>query len=117
MRHWRRAGEGHAQRIQPQAGEDFVPDSFADDRQAEQKIQAFCRNLAVDAHLEFGPDSRHTEQRGRSCATQVVEKGVEAFSEEHCLAGVNRCQFNEHPLSDMAQRQVGQQAVRLIEAE
>ncbi|MNL02606.1 hypothetical protein D3C87_1231180 [compost metagenome] len=116
QRHRRRAGQGHAQRIEPQPGEDLMPYPLADNRQTEQKIEAFCRDLAVHAHLEFGPDAWNAKQRSRPRTFQVGEKGVEALGKKYGLPGINRGQLDEHPFGHMAQRQVGQQPVRLVKA-
>ena len=94
-----------------------MPDPLADDRQAEQKIQALCRDLAVDAHLEFGPDPRHAEQRGRPRALQVGRGRCRGFQQRTLSA---RCKST--PVRRTSARRHGTTAgrtaaVRLVEAE
>lgn len=109
--HRRRPGQGNPQGIQPQARQDLVPDPLADERQTQEKIQAPGWHLAVDPHLELGPDSRYPEHRRGPGTSQVNQEGIETFSEEHRLSGVDRRHLDEHALGHMAQRQVGQQPV------
>ncbi|MNF80741.1 hypothetical protein D3C84_629910 [compost metagenome] len=117
QRHRRGTGQGNAQGIQAKSGEHLVPDPLADDWQAQEKIQALGRYLAVDPHLEPGPDARHTKQCGGPCALQVGKEGVEAFGKEHRLPGIDGRQLDKHPLGDMTEGQVRQQPVRLIQVE
>ncbi|VVQ25008.1 hypothetical protein PS938_05658 [Pseudomonas fluorescens] len=94
-----------------------MPHPLADDRQAQQKVETLWRNFAVHAHLEPGPDARHAEHDGRPCTLQIGQEGVEAFGKEYRLPAIDRRQFDEHSFGDVAQRQVGQQPVRLVETE
>lgn len=111
--HRRRAAQGNAHGIEPQAGEDLAPDEAADQWQAQQAVQLLGGHLLENAHLELGPDARHAEDRRGPRAAQVAEEGVEAFGEEHRLPGIEGSHLDEHPLGHVAQRQVRQQAIAL----
>ncbi len=100
----------------PEAGEHLAAYALADKRQPQQVLQALFRDFAVDAHLEFGPDTRHTKQRCRPRPAQVRQKGIQALGEKYRLPGVDRGHLDKHPLSHMAQRQVRQQPVALPQA-
>jgi hypothetical protein len=74
LRHRRRTGQRNAQGIQAQAGKHLVPHALADKGQVAARYRGVSPGPCVDAHLKFGPNPRHTEQRRRPRPAQVCQK-------------------------------------------
>src|SRR3990167_4480935 len=117
LRHGCGARQGITHRVQAKTGEHLVADQAPDQRQLEQEVEPGSRHLAVHPHLELGPDPRHAEDHRRPGALEIVEEGLQALGEEDRLPRIDRCQLDEHALSHMTQRQVGQDPIVFTDAE
>jgi hypothetical protein len=58
-----------------------------------------------DAGIEFFPDPRHREERGRLHLAQIVRHGFRAFGKIHHRAQRQRDVVTADPFGDMAERQ------------
>src|SRR5690606_15688987 len=72
------AGQRVTNGVQTEPDEDLATDETAYDGQAQPATQLLRRPVAVQRHLELGPDARHTEHHGRPRALEVIAAGLNA---------------------------------------
>ena len=132
-RDWRSPGEGQPAAIQPQHAPDVAEHQpvggAVDQAQRQRRRLAFepagghaiadAKCVAVhpvlewrgilqrdgDARIEFFPDPRHRQERGRLHFAQIVRHGFRALGEIHHRSQRQRDVIAADPLGDMAQRQ------------